>query len=256
MISLRVRRMLGTLLLLGVPGGNPAIAWAAETATEIETASLRRAAAQSLAWVSNLTPSDKPVSDAPARVVPRVPRPDSAPAILQLRVMEGEGVVYGLGSRATEGFMVQVTDETGRPVEGAAVSFLLPDSGPTGTFQNGSKTEVAVTKADGRASVWGMQWNRTPGPVAVRITAVKESARAGVLSQVYISEKVEARTDAHGGPSVKSGKRWTTILIIVAGVAGGGFAAGALSGKGGAASPTAASNAPRIGSPTVILGKP
>ena len=46
----------------------------------------------------------------------------SDPAILLIRIVEGEGAVYPIGSRATRGVTVQVTDETGRPVDRAAVT--------------------------------------------------------------------------------------------------------------------------------------
>ena len=49
-------------------------------------------------------------------------------------------------------------------------------------FSTGGRTEIAATHADGRAAVWGMQWNRTAGPFEIRITAVKGQARAGVVS--------------------------------------------------------------------------
>src|SRR5437879_5619201 len=51
------------------------------------------------------------------------------PAILQVRVVDGEGAVYAIGTRATRGVTVQVTDETGKPVEGASISFRLPEEG-------------------------------------------------------------------------------------------------------------------------------
>ena len=63
------------------------------------------------------------------------------PAILQIKVTEGEGAVYAVGGRATRGVTVQVTDETGKPVEAATVSFRLPDSGAAGTFASGSQRD-------------------------------------------------------------------------------------------------------------------
>jgi hypothetical protein len=107
------------------------------------------------------------------------------PAILQIHVIEGEGVAYPVGGRATRGVTVQVTDETGRPVDGSSVSFRLPDEGPSGMFSNGSRMEIATTKPDGKASAWGMQWNRTEGSFEIRITAVKGQARAGTVCAVY-----------------------------------------------------------------------
>ena len=85
------------------------------------------------------------------------------PALLAIRLTEGDGAIYAKGSRATRGLAVLITDETGRPVEGATVSFSLPADGPSGEFSSGGRTEIATTRADGRAAVWGMQWNRTSG---------------------------------------------------------------------------------------------
>ena len=44
-------------------------------------------------------------------------------AILQIQIVEGEGAVYAPGARSARPLAVEVTDETGRPVAGAAVSF-------------------------------------------------------------------------------------------------------------------------------------
>ena len=83
--------------------------------------------------------------------------------VLQIRVLEGENAAYLVGSRATRGVTILVSDESGRPVAGATVSFSLPSEGPGGVFASGVRTEIATTHADGRAAVWGMRWNRTPG---------------------------------------------------------------------------------------------
>src|SRR5258706_14652723 len=100
--------------------------------------------------------------------------------MVQLKEAEGEATVHRTGTRATRGLTVLVTDETGKPVENAAVSFRLPDEGPTGVFSSGLRTEVGTTGANGRATVWGMQRNKTPGPVGIRVTTVKEDASTGI----------------------------------------------------------------------------
>ena len=81
-------------------------------------------------------------------------------AILQIKVVEGEGAVHFPGARNLRPFSVEVTDETGRPVTGAAVSFHLPVSGPSGTFANGLRTEIVITDSHGHASLRGLQANR------------------------------------------------------------------------------------------------
>ncbi len=205
--------------------------------------------ARSLIWVSNLSPREMAAQDQPVA-------PAALPLVLQLRILDGEGVVYGLGSRATHGITVQVTDETGHPVAGAAVSFVLPNDGPSGTFENGAKAEVVVTKSDGRAAVWGMRWNKTAGQVEVRITALKDPARAGAVTHVVLSPKVAAAQKSPTEHAYHNGKRWTTILLVAAGVAGAGLAAGLVAGNNSTPAFATVSTAPKIGTPSIILGKP
>lgn len=178
------------------------------------------------------------------------------PAILQIRIAEGEGLTYTAGSRATRGITVQVTDETGRPVESAAVTFRLPEDGPSGVFANASRTELSATNADGRASAWGMQWNRTAGAFEVRITASKGSARAGTICSLYLTEGA-----AEGAGAPKQSRRggipkWLWISAVIAGGAGAGIAAAS---HGSSQAPTTAAavvGAPHIGTPTIIIGHP
>ena len=179
----------------------------------------------------------------------------SDPAILLIRILEGEGAVYPIGSRATRGVTVQVTDETGKPVDSAAVVFRLPEDGPTGTFSSGTRTEVVTTGPDGRANVWGMQWNRLPGPLEVRITAAKGQARAGTVSGMYLSNALVSseprQSKVHSWRSHK--KIW-----IGAGIAAAAFVGtAAISSRGTPSAGSAAGvNAPQIGTPSIIIGKP
>jgi hypothetical protein len=178
----------------------------------------------------------------------------SDPAVVQIRILEGEGAVYSIGTRATRGVTVQVTDETGKPVESAAVSFRLPDSGPTGAFSSGMRTEIATTSADGRASVWGMQWNRVTGPLEVRITAAKGQARAGTVCGLFLSDAaVSTEPRSAKATSWRSHRRiWMGVAIAAAAFAG--VAAVTSRGTPGTAAGTV--NAPQIGTPTIIIGKP
>jgi len=176
------------------------------------------------------------------------------PALLAIRLTEGDGAIYAKGSRATRGLTVLITDETGRPVEGATVSFSLPADGPSGEFSSGGRTEIATTRADGRAAVWGMQWNRTSGPFEIRITAVKGQARAGTVSSQFLSDAVEVKDAAPA--KARAGHKLLWISVIIAGAAVAGVA-GVVSGKGTAASPAGSAVTPlQIGSPTISLGHP
>jgi hypothetical protein len=177
-------------------------------------------------------------------------------AILQIRVVEGDGAVHAAGSRATRALSVEVTDETGKPVGGAAVNFRLPEEGPSGMFANGMKTEVVITSPDGRATLWGMQWNRAEGPFQIRITAAKGQARAGTVVSQYLSQAVAAKQS--GAPGTRSvavpGKshKWLWVGLVVAGTAvGGGMAAGLVK-----SSQTTTSSATTTTTPTLAIGVP
>lgn len=181
--------------------------------------------------------------------------PLSASVIVQLKVVEGEGSVYRTGTRATRGLTVLVTDETGKPVENAAVSFRLPDEGATGVFSSGLRTEVVTTGANGKATVWGMQWNKIPGPVEIRVTTVKDQARAGIVSTQYLSDAIAPKAGGEGTFSASHKGRTKWVLIAVA---AGGAVAGVAFGRSkstvAAASPPAATVS--IGSPSIIIGHP
>jgi hypothetical protein len=179
------------------------------------------------------------------------------PAILQIHVTEGGGAVYSIGSRATRGVTVQVTDETGKPVEGASVSFRLPENGPAGTFASGLRTEVINTGPDGCAQVWGMQWNRTAGPFEMRITAASGETRAGAIVPLYLTEALLAADPQGdlkpGGGGGGNKKLWISLAIAGAAVVALAAASGG-SNTGAAAASTV--SGPRIGLPTIVIGRP
>jgi hypothetical protein len=181
------------------------------------------------------------------------------PAILLIRIAEGEGTVYPIGSRATRGVTVQVTDETGKPVDSAAVSFRLPDDGPSGAFSSGMRTEIVTTGADGRANVWGMQWNRVTGPLEIRITAAKGQARAGTVCGLYLSTSELRNAEPRiAGPSKGTLSHWRSHrkILIGVGIAAAAFVSVAAISSRGTPSAAGTVNAPQIGTPTIIIGKP
>ena len=185
----------------------------------------------------------------------------NAAVIVQLKVIEGDGAVYRTGSRATRGLTVSVTDETGKPVEHAAVSFRLPEEGASGLFSSGLRTEVVTTGPDGRATVWGMQWNKTAGPVAIRITAIKDQARSGIISTQYLSDAAALAVAAPkaGGEGVfaaphKGRGKWILIAAALGGAAAAGLAFGRSHGPqtAGVGSPAGV----MIGNPSINVGHP
>lgn len=196
-------------------------------------------------------------------------------AVLQIKVLEGEGAVHPPGARVSRPLTVEVSDESGRPVAGAAVSFQLPAEGPGGLFSNGLRTDLAITDASGRASIHSVHLNRTGGQFHVRITAVKEQARAGTVSLQYIAEtqnaaqrqpaaaKQESSGQSAGhSPGItpttakiggKPGKKWILLAVLAA---GGGAAFAGVSRASGSHQSTVPSSVVTIGTPTVTVGHP
>ena len=182
-------------------------------------------------------------------------------AILQIRVIEGEGAVHLPASRSVRPIVVEITEETGKPVSGAAVSFHLPEDGPGGAFVNGLRTEVVITDSHGRASLHGLVANRIPGRFQIRILASKEQARAGTVSFQYVAEPRGGSVASSAAPAKRA--RWIALAAVVA----GGAVAGMMASRGGATNPAVVLSsaaapsvpvalAPTIGTPSITVGKP
>jgi len=209
-------------------------------------------------------------------------------AVLQIKVLDGEGAVHAAGARIAHPLTVEVTDETGGPVAGAAVSFQLPPEGPSGLFSNGLRTDLVLTDASGRAAIHSVQLNRTGGQFRIRITAVKEQARAGAVCLQYIGPSTPAASTKTGPGATpqttpksgeitptataqrtaKSGeitpttakmgsgshKKWLMLAAIVAAGAGAAFVGA--SRASGSSKSTVSSSVVSIGTPTITIGHP
>jgi len=123
-------------------------------------------------------------------VVLLIPRVSTAQtSALHITVISGEDAAHPAGAHVTKPITIEVTDAAGQPVEGARTSFQMPEDGPTGVSSSGLRTDLAVTDSRGRATLRGFQLNRTPGPFNVRVTVVKEQARAGIVVRQRIGEE-------------------------------------------------------------------
>src|SRR5271157_3557947 len=72
---------------------------------------------------------------------------------LHITVLEGEDGVNILKSKMAVKPVVEVRDKNNLPVADAAVTFLVPESGPRVAFAHGSNTFMTTTDANGRAVV-------------------------------------------------------------------------------------------------------
>jgi hypothetical protein len=184
-------------------------------------------------------------------------------ALLEIKVIEGGGV-HQPGSR-TPGLSVEIADELGRPVAGAVVSLRLPDDGAGGSFANGLNSEILTTGSNGRATTSPVRWNRVPGPVEIRITAVKGQLRAGTLVTCELSNSESAKSGPASRPAQEQAVhkrlpvKWLVIGAVAAAAASVGFASGRSGSKTGAGTGTGPAEPPstiQIGVPTITIGKP
>jgi hypothetical protein len=95
----------------------------------------------------------------------------TAQAMLNIVVVKGEGAINNIKQRTAREVVVQVEDENRKPVAGASVAFLLPDSGPGATFSDGGRLFTTVTDQNGRASVSSMKPNQSVGAFSISVTA-------------------------------------------------------------------------------------
>lgn len=100
---------------------------------------------------------------------------------LKIRVIAGNTGSASVNSQAATGFTVEVIGADGAAVADAAVALRVPDMEPTGVFPDGSHAVVGYTDQSGHAHLPAVKWGGTPGVVAIRVTAVKGTAHAGIL---------------------------------------------------------------------------
>jgi hypothetical protein len=118
--------------------------------------------------------------------------PAAAVDSLQIRVLDDRTAGVVPGGRTAHALAVQVTDSAGGSIKDAAVVFRLPESGPSGRFADGSTANVVYTDAAGKADAGEVTWGTAQGSIAVRITAAKGTAHAGVLYEQMLTASIPA----------------------------------------------------------------
>ncbi len=143
----------------------------------------------------------------------------AAPAKINIIILEGDGVINNLRQRTARETIVQVEDENHRPVAGAAVVFLLPDKGPGGVWENGTRTLQVITDSQGRAAAKGLRPADTSGKFQIQVEATYQ----GMTATASVTQMNAVITGALAGGGRSAGK-WIAILAA----AGGAAAAGAV----------------------------
>jgi len=147
---------------------------------------------------------------------------------IKIIVQEGQGAINNIPQRRAKEPVIQVQHENGEPVVGATVTFLLPDTGPGGTFADGARMLNIQTDAKGQAVGRGLKPNATAGRFLIRVNV---SYHGQSVSTTIAQINAIPAGATKGG----SGKKFL-IIALIGGAAAGGLAA-ALGGKG-SSSPT------------------
>ena len=137
---------------------------------------------------------------------------------LKIVIVDGEGAINNIQLGSGKEAVVEVRDETDRPVSGAKVTFSAPERGPSGTFFGASRTVTVPTNEQGRASATGFRPNLQEGRFQIQV-----SAAAGEKSATTVINKSNALPSGAVNKvnGKKSNKGKIIALIVVAAVIGG-----------------------------------
>lgn len=174
---------------------------------------------------------------------------------LTVLVRQGEGSRARAGETSANRIEVLVTDDAGRAVPNATVTFTLPREGPTGFFASGLTSESVITAGDGTASVAGICWGDSPGVALVQIKA----SRGGDTGAAVVSVELMPGTGEKPAVSKGSGRSKWILAAAAAGAALAGVAfAGGKGSSSGSGAPVAVPvpAAPTVGAPIISIGKP
>lgn len=139
-----------------------------------------------------------------------VKAPEGAPK-LSIIVISGEGAINNIKSRTARETIVEVRDENNKPVAGAAVVFLLPDSGPGLVSSNGTRMITTMTDANGRAAARGLKPNGQSGRFNLQVRANYQQS---------FGQLVVAQSNIIAAGAAISGLSIVIISIVAAAAAG------------------------------------
>lgn len=168
---------------------------------------------------------------------------------LKVVVIEGEGAVNRIKTRTATNPVVEVRDESDKPVAGAEVIFYLPSNGPGAVFYPYTNNQTVRTDAQGRAAATDMSPNDQEGRFFIRVTA-SSGVKTGTA-------RITQTNSMSGGVQMSSGssshKKWYIIAGVAAAAAiGGGIAAS----RSGSSSTAAITNPVQISAGAITVGAP
>ncbi len=145
---------------------------------------------------------------------------------LRVIVLQGQGATHEIARGLTALTVVEVRDENDRPVEGAVVTFRLPESPQVGSFAGGIMSQTSRTNSQGQAGMAGFVPSQNSGSVVIKVTAVfgKLMGRATITqntTQSFLPETAKSKS---------FWQKWRWPIIIGA---GGAIVGGVWAGRRG-----------------------
>lgn len=170
---------------------------------------------------------------------------------LRIIVLEGENAINSIPLRTFTMPVIEVRDENDLPMEGADVTFNLPQVGPGAFFSNQQSSLKTRTNVQGQAAATGFRPNSEPGRFRIQVTA-SFGGRSGeaVITQVNSDKTLPAGAQVR---PKKSSKKWLWIALAAGAGAAAGGAIWATSGD--ASTPATASTLTLIPGP-ITVGNP
>lgn len=149
--------------------------------------------------------------------LPTVAQTVSTGPRLRIVALEGNNATNYIGVQSSTAPVVEVRDESDRPIEGATVVFKLPTTGPGGTFEGGLAVQTKTTDSRGQAGATGYTINDRAGSFVIEVNATYQN-RAGRLLIKQTNSASGIPPELGGTPKKSSKKKWI-IFAIAAGAA-------------------------------------
>lgn len=140
----------------------------------------------------------------------------------------GDNAINSIPLRTSVEPVIEVRDQNDRPIEGAEVTFELPQAGPGASFGGQSNTFTTRTNSQGQAAAVGMRANTQAGQFRIKVTAT----HAGVTGQQFLTQTNSLKEVIDDEPKQGRSKRW----LWIAAIGGGAAAAVILATTGGSSS--------------------
>lgn len=170
---------------------------------------------------------------------------------IKITVLAGEGSTNNVARRVAAAPIVEVADDTGKPVAGAQVTFETPRTGPTATFFGEMYRNTVTTDDKGQAKVLSLTPNDTLGKFRIFVRATSGNS----FAETTINQTNSQGPGSGPAATAKNKSLWTKVLIIGAAAAiGGGVAASR--GSDNNTSAAAAKRPITIGAGPITVGGP